>query len=505
MFVLERIKEYAKTGRTALVSDAGSLSFVQLDERSDAFAAWLTECFDNNRAPVLIYGQKELDFLPCVFGALKSGRAYVPVDCVIPPERAMEIAADVAPCAVVDFSGLGNWPDAYILKTGELESILSATPGAEISRENWIKHDATAYILFTSGSTGRPKGVPVTAANLASFYHGLLPFMGEEGGVILDQVSYSFDVSGCSVYAGLSQGMALLSVTREMSENIGLLFNFLRSSGLGIWVSTPSFAEICVRSKAFTEELMPDLRKFLFCGEILTNKLCNQLSERFPKAQILNTYGPTEATVLVSACYITPEMRADARPVPIGYPIDGTELRIEGECGEGITADGQSGELLIVGDSVGPGYWNRPDLTEERFFIDPTTGKRGYRTGDICNREGGVYYYQSRRDNQIKLHGHRVEIEDIEISLARTPNIAQAAVIPAWEDGKAQYLTAFILLEQDDGLTSLKRSIYIKKHAAQILPAYMIPRKFIVLESFPLNVNGKVDKKALQKRLEGSQ
>ena len=507
MFILECIKKYAKAGRTAVVSDEGSLSFAELDRHSDAFAKWLLKRFSDSRAPILIYGQKELNFLPCVFGALKAGRAYVPVDFAVPPARAAQIAKDVKPDIIVDFSGAGFWPssqDLFIADQYTLQSILNDPAPMEIPRENWISGDDIAYILFTSGSAGAPKGVPVTAANLASFYNGLLPLMEGECGVILDQVSYSFDVSCCSIYAGLSRGMTLMSIGRKLSDDIGGMLSFLRTSGLTMWVSTPSFAEICIRAASFTEDLLPDLRTFLFCGEVLTNKLCDQLSTRFPKARILNTYGPTEATVLVTAVYITPEMRRDTRPVPIGYPIEGVTLRLEDESGGEIKTDGESGELLIIGDSVGPGYKNRPDLTNERFFHDLSTGKRGYRTGDICTRENGLYYYQGRRDNQLKLYGHRIEIEDIEIGLTRLDNIAQAAVVPVMEDGRVQYLTAFILLESDDGLTSLKRSIAIKKQAAKILPAYMIPRKFIRVDTFPLNINGKVDKKDLIKRLEGA-
>jgi D-alanine--poly(phosphoribitol) ligase subunit 1 len=185
-------------------------------------------------------------------------------------------------------------------------------------------------------------------------------------------------------------------------------------------------------------------------------------------------------------------MHDDARGVPIGYPVEGTKLRLDAE---------NDGELLILGDQVGPGYFERPDLTSQRFFTDPQTGLRGYRTGDLCTEENGLYYYRGRRDNQLKLHGHRIEIEDIESNLARVENIAQAAVIPVWEDGRVQYLAAFLLLERDDGLTSLTRAIGIKKQAAEFIPAYMIPRKLIVLDDFPLNTNGKVDKKELANRL----
>ena len=502
MFVLEQLKKHAQAEEIALLGSRDSLSFAQLDARSDAFAHWLFERFGSDKSPLLIYGQKELDFLPCAFGALKSGRAYLPVDSILPPSRLAEILSNLTPCAVVDFTGTLSLPGHLVLDGDALLPILSSPLRAEFPRQNWVCGEDIAYILFTSGSTGRPKGVPITADNLAAFYGGLLPFMGEAGGVILDQVSYSFDVSGCSVYGGLSRGMTLLPVDRALSEDVGGLLDFLRASRLGFWVSTPSLAEICVRSKAFTQALLPELHTFLFCGEVLTNALCDRLSERFPHARILNTYGPTEATVLVTACTVTPEMRADSRPIPIGRPIEGVRLLLTDEDGKEITADGERGELLILGRSVGPGYLGRPELSAARFFTHPATGLRGYRTGDICTRAGDLYYYHMRRDNQLKLHGHRVELEDVEANLARIPNIAGAAVLPVWEDGRAQHLVAFILLKKADGLAPLGRAIAIKKAAAALLPAYMIPRKFILLDAFPLNTSGKVDRKALQARLD---
>jgi len=153
--------------------------------------------------------------------------------------------------------------------------------------------------------------------------------------------------------------------------------------------------------------------------------------------------------------------------------------------------------LLIIGDSVGPGYLNRPELMQKRFFVDSETGKRGYRTGDVAYRKNGLCYFAGRIDNQLKLAGYRVEIEDIESNLAKIPNIARAAVIPVMEEGRVQYLAAFVILQSGDELSALNRAITIKKQAAELLPSYMIPRKIIAVDALPLNTSGKVDKKVL--------
>lgn len=177
MLVLQKLKEYAKTGRTALVNRDKQLPYQELDARSDAFADYLLRQFGDSRTPVVICGDKETDFLCCLLGALKAGRAYVPIDSVLPDDRAAQIIADVQPCVVVDFTGrklAGSRLDGETLA----EVLNRVVP--PVSPEHWVTGQGIAYILFTSGSTGRPKGVPITAANLETFCAGVLPFYLEE-------------------------------------------------------------------------------------------------------------------------------------------------------------------------------------------------------------------------------------------------------------------------------------------------------------------------------------
>lgn len=505
MFVLKRLRELAKFDGTALINGTESLSFSEMDERSENFGRFLRTRLNGDSSPILIYGHKETDFLPCIYGSLKAGHAYVPVDISVPSERVREIIEDISPKIIVDFSRKLT-ANAEIILPEDLTMILSSKYDVVISESDWVEGENTAYILFTSGSSGKPKGVPITAQNLESFCVGLLKFMGNpgNGGVMLNQISYSFDVSCCAVYVGMGLGMTLYTIDNAITSEPRVLFAHLRQSGLTMWVSTPSFGELCMQYGAFDCELLSSLTDFLFCGEVLTHKLCDQLFERFPDSRICNTYGPTEATVLVTAVNVTADMRADVRSIPIGYPIDGVTLRLIDGDGETVVEDKVAGELLIIGDSVGTGYYRRSELTAERFFQDKSTGKRGYRTGDICFRENGLYYYQGRIDNQLKLHGHRIELEDIEQNLSRQENIVRAVVVPVWEEEKVSYLAAFVLLTEPDGLTPLKRSVAVKKKAAETLPDYMIPRKIIAVESFPVNSNGKVDKKALSESLRGT-
>lgn len=495
MFVLEKIKEYAKTERTALVNREERLSYAELDAMSDAFGAYLLT-LGEDKAPVVIYGHKETGILPCIYGALKAGRAYVPIDITVPPDRAMQIIEDVCPCAVVDFYDIGAEVD-NVIDPERLSDIFDGFYKSMPSERDWVSGGDFAYILFTSGSTGKPKGVPITVNNLENLHRELDGWMDTSGSVILNQISYSFDVSVVSIYMGVARGYTLFTVDKRMVENMGEMFEYFAGSELSFWVSTPSFAELCSQSARFSRDALPKLDKLLFCGEVLTHKLVDELFERFSGAKVINTYGPTEATVLVTTVEIDDNMAGDSLQIPIGYPLPEVTFRIVDGTGNEAESGGQ-GELLILSDNVGPGYFGRPDLTEKSFFTDEKTGKRGYRTGDSCFEKNGLYYYCGRLDNQIKVNGHRIEIEDIENNMVKADNVTRAAVIPVDDGEKVQYLHAFVLLGQEDGLGSLKRSQKIKAELAAWLPAYMIPRKITALESFPLNTNGKVDKKVLK-------
>ncbi len=499
MFVLDKIQEFAKTDRIALINRDVLLTYEELNTLSNSFAAYLLDTFGEDRTPIVIYGHKETEILPCIYGALKAGRGYVPVDTTVPLERVQQIVDDVDPKVIVDFYDMGLTCHSEILRLSKLETVFEKYKGAGVSSDTWISGGTPAYILFTSGSTGKPKGVPITAENIENLYAELLPWMevSVDGGVILNQISYSFDVSVVSIYLGIAKGMTLHTIDKHLLENMGELFEHLQKSELCIWVSTPSFAEMCVPSSKFNNLLLPKLEKFLFCGEILTHKLVDELFERFPDTKVINTYGPTEATVLVTAVDVNRAMAEDDLQIPIGYPLDEVKFRIVDPAGNEMPS-GEQGELLIISDNVGPGYFGRPDLTEKVFFTD-ASGKRGYHTGDSCFEKEGLYYYCGRLDNQIKINGFRVEIEDIENNLAKVSNIARAAVIPVYDGEKIQYLSAFVLLQAADGLPSLRRATRIKEELKEFLPAYMIPRKITALESFPLNTNGKVDKKKLAK------
>ena len=486
MHLLDRIDEYGRTSsdRLAHVSGDRRLTYGELLARSNAVAAWLDSQLGDRRVPVAVRGHKEPEMLVAFLGAVKSGRPYVPIDYMTPEQRVQR---------VVEIANAG------IVLTPEKVAEIAATGPADYERKK-LEKDDPFYILFTSGSTGEPKGVVITLGNLnhyLAWMHGAFSFR-ERGETFLNHAPFTFDLSVHDLYLALSSGNTIFSLTKDHITNLRLLFETLRQCNVTMWMSTPSFAQMCMIERGFNAEMMPQVRCFLFCGETLAPETASQLLERFPDALVWNTYGPTEATVAMTIVQITRDVIAKSNPLPIGRVMPGTRVIIRGEDGKAVPP-GERGEIVIVGPNVSPGYLARPDLTEKAFYaIDDT---RAYRTGDWGRDRDGMIFCEGRMDGQIKLHGYRIELGDLEANLRALPDIADVVVLPVQKGGKIDSLTAFVVLSGPKQGTDFEQAAKLKTQLGERLPAYMTPRKFHFLDSFPMNANGKADRKKLAEML----
>lgn len=503
MKILHSIKKYAKEGRLAVICDGEKLTYDDLDKMSDAIAAYFIKEYKDDKSPIVIHGNKENLILVLMLGALKSGRAYIPLDVTFPVERVKQVIKEVDAKIVINFTE-DNLDLNGVYNKDSLESIIRNLMGQVVSEDNWIKEDGNAYILFTSGSTGKPKGVQISKNNLDSFndWFGKYMNLNDSEDVMMNQVSYSFDVSVIPIYLGLIYGKTLNSLSKRTLEDFRLLFTNLKESKIKEWVSTPALAEMCIKDSNFNSSLMPDLKTFFFAGEVLSKKLVKELLDRFPGVRIINGYGPTEGTVLLSAIDVTEKMLEDERSIPIGYPMDEAILKIVDDKGN-ILKDGEKGELLALGKSISKGYFNNDEMTRKVFFNEEVDGEilSGYRTGDLAYYENGIIYYCGRKDFQIKLNGFRIELEDIENNLRKVSNVSNCVVLPVYRDEKISHLASFVILKEDNGLTSLKNSILIKDELKKYIPSYMIPRNIKVIKEFPINTNGKIDRKKLMEEI----
>ncbi|MEO7317366.1 MAG: D-alanine--poly(phosphoribitol) ligase subunit DltA, partial [Chthoniobacteraceae bacterium] len=412
-----------------------------------------------------------------------SGRAYVPIDTALPEQRIERIV---------------HTADATLILTpARVAELATENPSASLRR---VSDEDPFYIIFTSGSTGEPKGVVITLANLTAFVDWMIgeQHFADRTETFLNQAPFSFDLSVMDLYLSLVTGGTLFSVTKDDVENLKSLFEKLTRSGVTSWVSTPSFAQMCLIERSFTQTMLPGLRRFLFCGETLAPETAAQLLDRFPQAEVWNTYGPTEATVATSSVRIDRDVLAKHHTLPIGYTMPGTRLLICDENGAQV-AEGGRGELIIVGPNVSPGYFRRDDLTATAFSL--RDGQRAYRTGDWARETGGLFFCDGRMDGQIKLFGYRIELGDLEANLRALPQIADAVVLPVRKAGKIESLAAFVVLAVEKAGTDFEMAAVLKKELAERLPAYMLPRKFHFLSAFPMTPNGKADRRLLAERV----
>jgi D-alanine--poly(phosphoribitol) ligase subunit 1 len=483
--LLERIDRWAAASPEAIahVSDARTLTYGELRRRSDALAAHLAERLGADRAPIAALGHREPEMLIAFLGAVKSGRPYVPLDTAVPQQRVDKILAT---------SGA-----ALMLTPEDILQFSASNAPAPAKR---VQPDDPFYILFTSGSTGEPKGVIITLSCLEHFLGCMIAEQRftELGETFLNQAPFSFDLSVMDLYCSLVTGGTLFSISRDLVANPKMLYRAIANSGVTTWVSTPSFAQMCLVEQTFDETMLPSVRRFLFCGETLAPQTAARLLERFPGAQVWNTYGPTEATVATTSVRIDHTILEKYSPLPVGRPMPGTEVFVTGENGE-ILSENKRGEIIIAGPNVSPGYLAGPDLTANAFFQHGN--QRAYRTGDLGRISDNLLFFEGRIDQQIKLTGYRIELGDVEANLRALALVRDAVVIPVMKNAEAKSLAAFVVLGARNEASDFELSHMIRKQLGERLPVYMLPRKFVFLDAFPMTANGKADRARLAESL----
>lgn len=487
-----------------------SITYCELKRQSDALARWIAASQAiKPKTPLVVYGHKSPLMLVCFLACVKSGHAYVPVDVVYPRDRVASIIGQLGPTVVLDTIGtipqlLEGALDRPCFDVAELQANLAEECGTapDVALEGVGENDLF-YILFTSGSTGTPKGVQITTECVDNFSKWLMDseFAVDEERIWFNRSPFTFDVSLTDMAAGLTRGDTLFALEDEADKSMALAFEALGESGATEWVSTPSFVDQCLADESFDARLMPNLKRMLLAGEVLRPETVRLAQKRFPGLRVFNGYGPTESTDLVTLCEITPQMLGADRALPIGYAKPGSQLLVLDPVTLEELPDGEHGELFVVGNTVATGYWQRDDLTQVAFGCCPQqlAGKsRSYRTGDEVTREpDGLYYYHGRYDLQIKLHGYRIELGDIESALCALPEVHMACVLPSLRDGSISHLVALLVLADPNEKGGFALTKRLKAALRTTIPSYMVPRAFKYVDAFPLNPSGKADRKAL--------
>jgi D-alanine--poly(phosphoribitol) ligase subunit 1 len=471
--------------RPAHANDRGMMTYSELVARSNAVASAFARDLPADQTPVALLGHKEHEMLVGFVGSIKAGHPYIPLDSSLPASRIASIVQNAG---------------AILYSVQQIKQ-LQVTANAAASRPVRLQHDDLWYIIFTSGSTGDPKGVMITRGCLESFVSWTLEEqqfrVGQE--VFLNQAPFSFDLSVMDLYSSLATGGTLFSISQDEIAAPRQLFRKLGTSAVTVWVSTPSFARMCIMQPSFNQDMLPQVRNFWFCGETLAPEVAAELVRRFPAAEVWNTYGPTEATVATTSVQITPEVLARFNPLPVGRVKPGSHVSIRDQENQ-VVPPGSRGEIVIAGPNVGLGYFRRADLTD-RVFLE-IDGQRAYRTGDAGHFEDDLLFFEGRMDFQIKLHGYRIELGDIESNLHRLGDVRDAVVLPVMRDGRAEYLVAFAILKAGQAAGEFDTSQRLRRELAEHLPDYMVPRKFIFLPEFPTTPNGKVDRQKLAQSIQ---
>lgn len=450
-----------------------------------------------------------------VLGILDAGLAYVPLSPKMPAARiAAIIEQSGAPSMLVDHRCaamldevlplLENRPRIFLLdeETDDPDKFaatrrLQRLPIAPCQRGRGTLDDV-AYVLFTSGSTGMPKGVPITHANADAYVSGQLERQEKVGDARYIQLcELVFDPSVHDMFVCWANGGCLY-----VPETVDPLFNadFVKRHQITHWNSVPSSAGFMQQMRKLAPGAFPSLRVSLFGGEPLPRSLALAWMRAAPNSRVLHMYGPTEATIACTRFEVRAEFLEDARNtvMPLGWPLPGVESMVV-DAGLEPVASGDRGELLVAGPQIAGGYLAQDEAGSRRFIERSYPGqhaRRWYRTGDVVHATANHgFVFHGRVDRQVKIRGNRVELEEVENVVQACSRATQCAVVP-WpvdEAGRAAGLVAFVVNARGEPERVLQA-------CRQRLPLYAVPQRLVVVDSLPLNANGKIDRTALAGR-----
>ncbi|MEU9851577.1 amino acid adenylation domain-containing protein, partial [Streptomyces sp. NPDC047985] len=480
------------------------LSYAELDARANRLAHELVARGAGPGVVVAICLERGTETVVALLAVLKAGSAYVPLDPAHPAERLAYVLADSEARMVLTRSSLARTlppVDATVLALD-----------AEPLRRAVARHPATApttrvrprdlaYVIYTSGSTGRPKGVQIEHRSIshgAASWDAAYGFTDGRQVRQLNVASMSFDVFVSDLVHALCHGGALVLAPADTVNDPGRVLDLVRSAGVTHLDTVPALATALADEAARRGEELPPLRVLAVGADLWRTDDCRRLLERTDTATttVLNTYGVTEATVESCLYPVHADTLPDTPSVPIGRPNPGIRMYILDQALRPAPV-GVTGELYLGGPSVGRGYLGRPTLTAERFVADPygdRPGDRLYRTGDRARHlPGGDIEFAERADEQTKIRGFRIEPGEIETALRKHPAVSRAVVMARQDHGASPQLVAYTVLHDGHAFAPAE----LRAHLKALVPAYMVPAAFVVLDALPLNANGKVDRRAL--------
>ena len=510
--------------RQAVASDGCLLTYQELDRLSNKVARALLRLGVAPGDRVGILAPKSAAAVIGIYGALKAGACYVPLDPKAPAGRLSHIVRDSGAAVIVaDEARTSQAVTLAVAVPRPPGMVVASVPGrpereeAAVSRPRarpscrgprWPGNQAEpvaeeraietdlAYILYTSGSTGTPKGVMISHRNSLTFVDWAAAAAGlSEQDRVCSPAPLHFDLSVFDIFATCRAAACLAVLPGGAATFPVSIARWLEAERISVWYSVPSVLTLLACYGSLRQFDLSGLRTVIFAGEVFPPKHLARLMAELPHPRYLNWYGPTETNVCTA--FEVPAGGADAGPAPIGKACANTEVFAVTSEGRRVSRPGEIGELYVRGPSLMRGYWGQPAKTSEALVRNPFRAEYDelvYRTGDLVTLEPeGNYAYLGRRDSMVKIRGYRVELGEVEATLYRHPAIREAAVLPVPDELLGNRLRAVLTA---DGAGNLTRE-NVLDHCRQWLPGYMVPDIVEFREALPRTSTGKVDRAGL--------
>jgi amino acid adenylation domain-containing protein len=501
--------------RAAVIDRDRRVTYAELDAVANRLAHLLAEAGIKQGNRVGIYMDKSLEAVEAIYGILKAGAVYVPLDARAPTARLAYIARDCGiECLITAREMSGKWAGLVsegaplrhlvVLNSSHQDwdtpagvgvfstEALQAMPAERPAISN-IDLDL-AYILYTSGSTGVPKGVMLSHRNGLAFVEWAVDevSVGPEDR-LSSHAPFHFDLSIFDVFATSRAGASVSLVPPHISVFPIELARFIREHEITVWYSVPSILTMLTEHGSLQQGDLPSLRVLVFAGEVFPTKYLSRLMRLLPHARFYNWYGPTETNVCTSYQVPEPPEELDT-DIPIGSAIANDQTLVVTEDGR-LAEPGEVGELMVRGATVMQGYWGDAEKTAQRLVSNPfpvNVGDLVFRTGDLVQElPSGDYKFLGRRDHQIKSRGYRIELGEIESALNAHPEVVECAVIAIPDEMISNRIKAYVVKRGDQQQQDLIA------FCAQHLPRYMIPELFEFREALPKTSTGKIDRQSL--------
>jgi amino acid adenylation domain-containing protein len=480
----------------AVVDNDTRLTFEQLNQKANQLAHYLRELGVGNEMMVGVCLNRSTDLFVVLMGILKAGGAYLPLDPTYPPDRLAFMLRDSATPFLITQRHLAenlSFQNTHLIILDEERHWIDQKSTANLT--DHPKGDNLAYVIYTSGSTGLPKGVMGLHRGVLNRFHWMwerYPFSAGE--ICCQKTTLNFVDSIWEIFGPLLRGIPVLVIPEEIVRDIELLIHILGKQHVTRFVLVPSLLKTMLEIYPKIGSLLPDLKFWVSSGEALSPDLVKAFHELLPGRTLLNLYGSSE--VAADCTYYETTHPDTHTGVPIGRPISNMRVYLL-DAHRQLVPIGVAGEICIGGVGVARGYLNRPELDADRFIADPFTkepGARLFRTGDLGRYlPDGNIEYLGRNDRRVKIHGSRVELNEIERNLKDSPGISSVAVIARLDATGNNTLVAYVVPRPKIAINLLDLRSYLR----QKLPEFMIPATIVILDHLPLLPNGKIDLKAL--------